>query len=103
MKRTINNKVYNTETATLVAEYWNHLSRSDFHYLAEDLYLTPKGVWFLHGQGGAMTHHAEHYGNSCSSGESIIPMTEKEALEWCQDHGAQKAIDQHFSRLIEEA
>ena len=38
MKRIINNKCYNTETAELIAEYWNGVSNEDFRYVYEKLY-----------------------------------------------------------------
>lgn len=47
MKRIINKKVYNTETATLIAETTNGLSYSDFNCIKEDLYRTKKGQYFI--------------------------------------------------------
>lgn len=103
MKKTIGRLVYNTDTATLVAKDGNHMPCTDFNAVLEKLYISPKGNWFLHGWGGALTEYADHYGNRASDGDRIVPMTEDEALAWCEEHGAQEAIDQHFSHLIEEA
>lgn len=102
MKTTINNKVYDTNNATLVAEASNH-GGNDFRAWSEKLYLTRKGNWFLHGWGGALTEYATYYCNGKSSGERISPMTAEEALAWCEKHQQQEAIDQHFPEMIEEA
>ncbi|SHK06544.1 hypothetical protein SAMN02745975_03562 [Geosporobacter subterraneus DSM 17957] len=47
MKKIINRKVYNTETAELLGKYWNSLGNDDFNYLHEELYITKKGNMFL--------------------------------------------------------
>lgn len=104
MKKTINGKTYNTETAELLAEYWNGLSSTDFGYCSEDLYRTKKGSYFLHGCGGPMSKYAESMGNSSwSGGSNIVPLSETEALTWCEEHDCEEAIDEYFSHLIQEA
>ena len=40
MKKFINNKVYNTETAQLIREYWNGREKDDDFYHLERLYKT---------------------------------------------------------------
>jgi len=103
MKTTINRQVYDTANATLVAEDGNNLGRNDFRSWDEELYITGKGNWFLHGWGGALTKYAEHEGNSSSGGERIVPLTREEALTWCEEHKAQDAIDKNFSDMVGEA
>ena len=103
MKATINYKVYDTAKATSVAEDQSNHAGGHFHAWEEQLYVTAKGNWFVHGRGGAMTKYATHEGNDSSGGERIVPMTREEALAWCEDHKAQDAIDAHFSDLICEA
>lgn len=103
MKKVIDRKVYNTETAELVAEYWNGLGTSDFRFLSEDLYRTRKGNYFLHGSGGAMTRYSESNGNSTWGIETIIPLIDEEAYEWLEENGYNEAIEKHFGNMIEEA
>lgn len=55
MKKIINGKMYNTETATELGNFWNGLSTNDFRNLSETLYRKKNGEFFLYGQGGAMT------------------------------------------------
>lgn len=52
MKKIINGKMYNTETATELGDFWNGLSTSDFRNLSETLYRKKNGEFFLYGQGG---------------------------------------------------
>ncbi|MTI67130.1 MAG: hypothetical protein FH753_11115 [Firmicutes bacterium] len=103
MKKVINRKVYNTETAELIAEYWNGLGVSDFRYLSEDLYRTKKGAYFLHGSGGPMTKYSESSGNSTWGIETIIPLTDQEAYEWLEEHDESEVIEKYFGNMLEEA
>lgn len=43
MKKIINGKMYNTETATKLGDFWNGLSKSDFRQLSETLYRKKNG------------------------------------------------------------
>lgn len=84
MRRIINGKVYNTETAEKVAYWDNDLFVNDFGYMSETLYITRKGNYFIHGKGGATSKYATHAYGGRIAGESITVMTEKDALEWCE-------------------
>ena len=87
MKKIINYKMYNTETATMVASYTNGYGFSDFHYIGEELYRKKTGEYFLYGRGGAMTMYGECCGsNSWSGGSAIFPLTVDEAQEWVMEH-----------------
>lgn len=85
MKKIINNKMYNTETATMVASYNNGCSMSDFCHFSEELYLKKTGEFFLCGSGGAMSKYARPFDNGWSGSSQIIPMTENAAKEWVMD------------------
>ncbi len=107
MKKIIEKKVYNTETATLIAEYWNGFSNNDFRNLSEDLYITQKGQWFIHGRGGAMTKYSESNGNSSWGSSDIILLSGSEAYNWLETHqdsikDFDSVIEQHFSKEITE-
>ena len=103
MKKVINGLVYNTETADLLAEKWNHLGRGDFYYCLEGLYKTKKGNYFLYGKGGAASKYAESNGKYSSDGSDILAYTEKEALEWLEENDFPSVIEKEFPHLIEEA
>ena len=103
MKKVINRKVYDTETARLVARWSNGYPTSDFNYKYKDLYLTEKGSWFVHGQGGALSSYATSRGRNTCGGEDIRSLTKEEALEWLEEMGFPNEIAEHFSDQIEEA
>ena len=103
MKKIINGKKYDTDTAGVIHEWDNGYYTNDFHYCSADLYRTKNGAYFLHGEGGAMSAYSASYGNSRGSGSDIIPLTEKEALKWLEDHDGAEAIEEYFADEIEEA
>ncbi len=103
MKATINRKTYDTDTATIIASDSNDLPINDFGHWSIDLYLTAKGAYFTHGQGGPMSSFAETCGNESRSGEKIQTLTVDQALRWCEDHQKQESIDKHFFDMIEDA
>lgn len=87
MKKIINGKLYNTETATLIAEYSNGLGSRDFKNISEGLYRTKSGAFFLAGEGGAMTKYARKCDSSyVCGGEDIIPVNEFEVKEWLENY-----------------
>ena len=85
MKKIIDGKVYNTETATLLGEWDNGYMGNDFNFAAEDLYITKKGQYFLHCQGGANSSYSEACGNSRAYGHQFILLDEDEAKEWAEN------------------
>ena len=103
MRRVIKALVYDTEKAECVADWNNALGGSDFKHCNEGLYRTDRGRWFLHGVGGAMSPWSRPAGNMTSGGEGLRALTDDEAYEWLESHGATDAIEQHFSDKIEEA
>lgn len=69
MKKTINRKVYNTDTATLVKTNTVSYFGDPVGY-EESLYKTPKGDYFVYGIGGAESKYPE---------ETIVAVTAEEA------------------------
>lgn len=86
MKKIINGKLYNTETARLIGHYNNGYYSSDFNYCAEELYQKKNGEYFLYGCGGALSAYGEHRGNEMCWGDCIMPMTAKEARSWAEEY-----------------
>jgi hypothetical protein len=104
MKRVINKKVYNTETAIEVASYWNGLSSSDFRNVTEELYITHKGNWFMSYSGGALSQYAECLHRGCYEGSSGIKvLSEDEVYQWLEGRGETGAIEKYFADRLEEA
>ena len=87
MKKIINGKLYNTETAVTLGSYTSEGAARDFGYFEETLYRKKTGEMFLYGEGGPMSHYSVSCGqNSWSGGEKIIPLTDGEARKWAEQH-----------------
>lgn len=87
MKKVINGKLYNTETARRCGEYEPNPYRSDFSWFCETLYLKKTGEFFLHGDGNAASPYSKSCGqNEWSGSEEIKPLTYDEAQKWAEEH-----------------
>lgn len=85
-KKVINRKVYDTETASLIAEV-SFSYPGDFQYWSESLYRTTDKTYFLAGEGGPMSHYAKSIGNNTTTGGSNIrPLSTSEAIDWCEEN-----------------
>jgi hypothetical protein len=104
MKRVIDRKIYDTENAERIARHNPVADRQDFAYLDEVLYKTEKGNYFLHGTGGPKTKYAKKTGNGTTGSEEIKPMTEEEALNWCEENSIDgDIVVEEFEELLEQA
>lgn len=102
MKKIINGKVYDTETAKKVAFWSNNKSYSDFSYTEENLYRKKTGEFFLYGEGGPMTKYAESCGdNGWMYGDKIIPLTYESAQKWAEEHLDGNEYEAIFGEVIE--
>lgn len=77
MKKIINGKMYNTETAKLIAHWDNNYSVSDNCYMKTNIYLKRTGEYFIHIDGNAGSRAAEYLPayHAYTPGEKIIPTT----------------------------
>lgn len=72
MIKIINGRRYDTAKATLIGEYWNGLSKSNFNYVEEKLYRKRGGEFFIHGEGGPKTLYCRTVGlHERTSGEKL--------------------------------
>lgn len=102
MKKIIDNILYNTETAELIAEYWNGIDHNDFDYLTEELYRTQKGNFFLYGEGGGATKYGRQNGNWMVASETIIPLTKNEAYTLLVEWDEVELVEKLFPEFIKE-
>ena len=87
MRKIIDGKMYNTETATKVAEWSNDCFVSDFSYFSETLYRKRTGEYFVYGEGGPMSPWAEPCGsNGWKSASDILPVSKSHARKWMEKH-----------------
>jgi len=101
MKKIIERKSYNTETAELIGSYENTNNSTDFNWCSEDLYRTKKGQLFIHGSGGANSKYAKTWGNSSWGSDNIILLSVNEAINWLEKHDLVEEIEKYFSNEIE--
>jgi hypothetical protein len=97
MRKIIDGKIYNTETAEMVVTWDSGDSRSDFRYEDNYLYRTKRGNWFLSGEGGPMSRWARRCGSGYSGGSGIQALTVDEAREFVERHGTTAIFEAHFT------
>lgn len=86
MKKIINGKRYDTESAKELASY-EHSYRNEFDFYCETLYRKRGGEFFLHGYGHAASPYCEWVDSSTrGAGERIVPLTYAAAQEWAEKH-----------------
>jgi hypothetical protein len=82
MKKVINGKRYDTDTAEYLCSLPSVENTTDFNWHETSLYQTKKGAFFLAGQGNASSIWAESAGrNSWSSGRGLRAVTAAEARQ----------------------
>ena len=85
MKKIINGRRYDTDSAKKLASWDNGLPINDFSYTEESLFQKRTGEFFIHGESGAAGKYRQSIDiNTWSGGENIVPLSETEAREWCE-------------------
>lgn len=103
MKKIINGKKYDTETAKEVGYWSNGGSWRDFSHVDETLYRKKTGEYFLFGEGGPQTRYAVSTGqNSWTGGEKIIPLTHESARQWAEEHLDGDEYEAIFGEVTED-
>lgn len=103
MKKIINNRKYDTDTATEVAEWESMSDVRDFAYYTETLYRKRTGEYFLFGKGNAASKYARSCGdNSWAGGSAIIPLSYDSAREWAETHLDADDYEREFGEVSED-
>ena len=104
MKQIIEGRRYNTETAQEIGSGGGKAYPGDFHYYSESLYKTPRGNYFLAGEGGPLSRYGRPaYGGGTCGGDGILPVSKEDALSWCEEHLDPEDYSEFFEDLIEDA
>ena len=92
MRRIIEGKAYDTETATMICDLSpTGYSRSDFKWEDTSLYRSPKGQFFIAGQGNASSRWAERIGeNAMGGGEGMLLIDTDDAKRLVERHAPGK-------------
>lgn len=87
MKKIINGKLYDTETAKEIGCHSYGEGPRDFRHYTEILYRKRTGEYFIWGEGGPMSRYSKSVGmNEWTGSERITPMDYKAAREWAEEH-----------------
>lgn len=102
MKKIINGKRYDTETATLIGEA-SYSNPRDFRHWYEELYQKKTGEFFLYGKGGPMSKYSRTTGlNQWSGGACIMPLTLEAAQAWVEEHMDADEYEAIFGKVEED-
>ena len=95
MKKIIDRKSYNTETAREIAYAYGNLSNfSEWH---ETLYQTKRGAYFLHGEGGPQSRWCRQVNqNEWTGGSGIEPVTPDQAEKWLEENEFTEELEKEF-------
>ena len=103
MKKIIEGRVYNTDTAELVGEWANTYNTRDFNFCIEKLYRKKTGEFFFHCRGGAMSKYAVSVGSNAMSGsEQIRPISFEYAKRWAEEHLTADEYEKLFGEVAED-
>lgn len=84
MKKIIDGKLYNTDTARKVGA-WSEDDRGSFSWYEETLYQKKTGEFFLYGDGHAASPYAKSYSDgTMGPGEAVRPLSYDAARKWAE-------------------
>lgn len=86
MKKVINRRLYDTDTAEEIDNYESDYLSSDFHYYEETLYRKKTGEFFLCGSGNGASPYSKRYSDGWGPGEGIHPLSLDDAKAWVERH-----------------
>jgi len=102
MRKILNGRRYDTDTAREMASWSNRLGYSDFGNCAETLYLKITGEYFLYGEGGPLTRYSESVpSGGWTGGYDIVPLAIEEAREWAESHCDSFEYEEIFGEVAE--
>lgn len=99
MKKIINYKKYDTDTAKLIGYCHNGAGTDVEEY--EALYLKSTGEFFYHGYGGPRSKFSEYRGRTIFGSSCILPYSIDEAKEWVTEHMSSDDYKNLFGELEE--
>lgn len=101
MKKIIDGKMYDTETAELLGAFTKNVGT--FNYVHEELYRTKNGRFFVFGSGGPLSRWAQADGsNSWSGGSGLQALSVDYAKQWAGRHMDPDEYELLFGK-VEEA
>lgn len=103
MKKIINGRMYDTNTANGVGEWESSYGYTDFHWYQEKLFRKRTGEYFLYGEGNAASPYRRAVEQNCWTGsEDIKPLTVEEARIWAEEHLTADEYETEFGEVSED-
>lgn len=103
MKKIINGRLYDTDTAREIAWDTNMDDVGNFRWYKETLYRKKTGEYFLHGVGNGLSKYGEAVEqNAWTRGEKIVPLTLEEATAWAEAHMDADDYEEEFGAVAED-
>lgn len=99
MKKIINGRKYDTDTAEIIDSYSNECTNSSC--FCETLYQKRTKEIFLYCYGGPMSKYCQSCDNGWTGGEKIIPLTLDDAKEWVENHSTVETYEELFGEIAE--
>lgn len=102
MRKIINGRKYDTDTATRIAEWENTIDVRDFSHYSETLYRKRNGEYFIFGSGNAGSRYSTRVEqNTWSGGQNIAPLSYDAAREWAETHLDADTYETEFGDVSE--
>lgn len=103
MKKIIDGKKYDTDTATEIGEWENMYDPRNFDYIQQVLYRKRTGEYFLYEYGNANTRYAKKVGSNSWQGASYLtPVSYETAQKWAEDHLTADEFEAEFGEVDED-
>jgi hypothetical protein len=101
MMRVVNGRRYNTSTAMKICSWGHEGKPRDFRWEETSLYRTPKGAWFVSGEGGPISQWRRRCGDMWGSGDGLNPVAATDARMLLEQHGTAEQCAEYFA--VEDA
>lgn len=102
MKKIIDGKTYNTETAKKLADFESGWNPTDAYYYYEELFQKRTGEYFLAGRGQALSKYSEIDSGTSFGSEKIIPLTYNLAKQWAETNLESEEYEKIFGEVEED-
>lgn len=100
MKKVINGKKYDTDTAYEVGSYYQG-NYGDFFSFCEILYRKKTKEFFLECSGGPMSKYSEYFDGDMCGTHILKPLTDTEAKIWAEKYCEVDVYEQLFGEVEE--
>jgi len=101
MRKIINDRAYDTDTAELLFRFVGDLEQNDYRFFAQTLYRKKNGEFFMLCEGDAMSPYLRGNGVEPVMGGEIQVLEESEIREWAQFHMTGDEYEAIFGKVEE--